>query len=656
MAALFRLAGVPRQRRRGRWVVALCCAVLPAAAAGEDPYLHELQRRAAELELADSRAWRSLVHYEPGWLGPGVASTVASDWFFRAPDGRTDPAAELAATLAAFFDPAPVAPRDEPAQCVFRARYQFLDRRLGFDRTRMPRVPCDDYEAWLAALDPQRVRLIFPTAFLNSPASMFGHTLLRIDGGDTARRPELLSYAVNFAAETGEEAGVAFAVKGLTGGYPGIYGVYQYYDKVREYAWIENRDVWSYPLALDDAEIARLAAHLWELDEVRFDYYFLTKNCSYQLLALLQAARPSLRLTERFDWYAIPADTIRALAEVSGLLGPPDYRPALATTLRAEAGTLSPAELELALAVATGEAAPDGDRLAALAERDAARVLEVAHDHLYYRRQTGAETAEEAGPRLRSILLARSRIGTGAEFPPAPRPEAAPHAAHPTLRFAAGGVWEDDRFTLRLRLRPAYHDLLDPPGGYTDGAQITFLDLGLRLDPDTGDARLEDLVLLDILSLSPRDAVFRPVSWQVSTGLRRRPLDTVLGDGPDGLGYYIEGGPGLAWGDARGLAGYLFALASADTSSGFDAGYATAAGASAGVLAQPVPGWRIRAELGALNYVAGDAGRRRWGELTQQWALPAVGETMLGLRLTLGWQDAAGEDVPRAALALHAYF
>lgn len=600
--------------------------------------------------------WRILLHYEPKSLGPGVASTVASEWFFRAENGRVDPDAELAATLSTFFDPAPLAPRDEPAQCVYRARYRFLDRHLNFDRSRMPAVECPAYEKWRGGLDPDRVSLVFPAAYLNSPASMFGHTLLRIDGEAVGESTELLSYAVNFAANTDEESGAAFAIKGLTGGYPGVYGVFPYYEKVREYAWIENRDVWSYPLALSDVEIDRLVAHLWEMRGVEFDYYFLNKNCSYQLLALLQAARPSLRLTDRFDWYAIPADTIRALGGVPGLLGDAEYRPSLATALDTQTKALGRRELALALAVAAGDVAPDDARISALPARDAARVLEVGHDYLYYRYQTGAAPRDSSLPRARSILVARSRIKTSADFPKVPRPEVPPDAGHPTLRLAAGGVWEDDMFTLALRLRPAYHDLLDPPGGYTDGAQIDFLDLGLRLNPDTGDAKIEDLVLIDIFSLSPRDALFRPVAWRVSMGLRRRPSSRVFGEESSGLGFYVEGGPGLAWGNLHGLTGYVFALASADANTRFESDYAAGGGASAGVLARLGSGWRLRMELGALDYLAGDDGRRRWATLSQQWSLPSLSHGELGLRMTLGWEETSADDGLRGDLALQAYF
>src|SRR5699024_7388704 len=161
----------------------------------------------------------------------------------------------------------------------------------------------------------------------------------------------------------------------LTGGYPGVYGVFPYYRKVKQYAWIENRDIWDYPLQLDQAGLQRMVAHLWTMLEVDFQYYFLTKNCSYQLLSLIEVARPELHLTERFDWYAIPADTIRALRSVPGLLGEAEYRPSMQTELRRHGDQLTASERQLAVALAAGRVAADSPRLTRLPAVTQARVL-----------------------------------------------------------------------------------------------------------------------------------------------------------------------------------------------------------------------------------------------------------------------------------------
>lgn len=625
--------------------------LVSGAAHADNAYLDELQRRAAEQELADTADWHALIHYEDNWLRPGVTSTVASPWFFQAENGHSDPAAELDATLAAFFETDDLGPRKEPPRCVFQARYAFLDRHLDFDGQRMPVTECEQYDNWTAGLDPAAVSLIFPAAYPNSPSSMFGHTLLRIDSEGQEQRTELLAYAINFAANTEEDNGVIFAVKGLTGGYPGVYGVFPYYEKVKQYAWIENRDVWAYPMDLSAAELDRLVAHLWEMRGVAFDYYFLTKNCSYQLLALLEAARPELRLTDAFDWYAIPADTIRAVGRVPDLLGPPDYRPSLATVLDRHAESLPESQLDLALAVADGREPPDGDALANLPPRARARVLEVAHDHLYYRYQTGAVPRQSGVARARQILLARSRVATDADFPPVAEPATPPEAGHDTLRVAAGPVWEGDDAGIGLRLRPAYHDLLDPPGGYTAGAQINFMDVALRADVDDDELELDRLTLIDIVSISARSDLFKPISWQIGTGFRQRPVAAPM-DEDAHLGYYVEGGPGLAWGDLDGVTAYAFGLGSADVNHGFEHGYALGAGASLGVLAYPTPGWQLRAEVGGLDYAAGDGGHRAWAKLTQQWPLPGP----LALRAEIGYEENSRRDYGRGMLLLQGYF
>ena len=634
--------------------LALGMAWWPATGAAKAPAsdLAALQARAAERDLAASPQWRALGHYEKNWLGAGVHSTVASEHFFLAAEGRRDPAAELDATLAALVENRRIEGRDKPAACVFVARRKFLERRLGLAPQTLGGADCDEYRQWRAALSPKRISLIFPTAFPNSPSSMFGHTLLRVDSSRAARRTELLAYAVNFAAAAGDDAqGLGFAWNGLTGGYPGVFGLFPYYEKVKQYAWIEHRDVWSYPLQLDDDERDRLVDHLWEMDGVRFDYYFLTKNCSYQLLSLLEVARPSLDLTEDFDWYAIPADTIRALADVPGLMAAPGYRPSLETTIRWEAGQLDPADRELALDVAAARVPLEGEALSELAPDVRAGVLEVAHDYLYYRLQSDAEAVEADSDHADAILLARSQIRQPSPFTPVPAPRTPPDRGHESLRMAAAAVYEGDDLSFGLRIRPAYHDLLDDPGGYTAGAEINFLDLGLRADPADGELRIDDLQILNIISLSPRDELFKPVSFQIDTGLRRRPSSVVFDDVPNNLGYYLQGGPGLAWGGDD-LLGYVFGLASVDANSALSPGYALGAGGSAGVLARQAPGYQLKLEAGALEYVAGDDGHYRWARGIQQ--MPLFGD--LALRAELGWEGTAVDAGLRGVLGLQAYF
>jgi hypothetical protein len=251
----------------------LFLAVLfPAFAAAADPgYLSELVARSREQKLAQRPEWRKLVHYEPNLIGPGVHGLLDNRAFYNSPQGKTDPRAELEATLAAFFAP-------DSKQCAFIARRAWLDEELKFDRSRLPIDDCPKFREWHDALNAASLTLVFASAYINNPSSMYGHTLLRIDARDQNERTRLLAYAVNSAATTDEQNGLTFAILGLIGGYPGTFSVLPYYIKVREYSDLENRDLWEYQLALKAEEVERVVRHLWELLPAYYEYYFFDEN------------------------------------------------------------------------------------------------------------------------------------------------------------------------------------------------------------------------------------------------------------------------------------------------------------------------------------------------------------------------------------------
>src|SRR5690242_12848134 len=173
-----------------RVVLACCFAALihlstvasQVLASADDAYLKELVERAQVARLAEQREWHVLLHYQPNLLRSGVTSMQDDPGFFMAPNGKTDPQAELAATLAGFFSDELVGRSKQPAQCAFVARYHWLRERLHFDERRLPPQPCERFTRWFNEFNAQSISVIFPTGFMNNPASMFGHTFLRIDG------------------------------------------------------------------------------------------------------------------------------------------------------------------------------------------------------------------------------------------------------------------------------------------------------------------------------------------------------------------------------------------------------------------------------------------------------------------------------------------
>jgi hypothetical protein len=423
-----------------------------------DAYLAELIAQSDALDLANAPQWWALLHYERRLTGR-AESTVDSDNFLLAPDGRTDPRAELHATLARFFDPAATLKDGEPPQCALRGRYLWLDRRLHFDPARLPPQPCVAFDEWRAAIDPAGVTLVFPEAYMNNPSSMFGHTLLRID---SATGKDLLAYGSNYSADTGGDGGVAFAFKGILGYYDGRFAIYPYYDIIRQYGDWEQRDIWEYPLTFDADQTDLLLAHLWELRGVTFDYYFFDENCSYQILVLLDAARSGLDLQSQFRGWVIPADTVRAIVRTPDLVSGAAFRPSAATRLRHAATEMPHAQNALASAIADGTRPPDDPAVAALPD-DAARaaVLGTAFELFRYRYLVDREATPDEQHRARAILLARSQVpfaGSGLE--PVPTP-AVPARPGPRQQSRARRHRRARRQVLRRGRHPA--DLPRPP-------------------------------------------------------------------------------------------------------------------------------------------------------------------------------------------------
>jgi hypothetical protein len=581
----------------------LWIALAPYALAQDNAYLAELVAQARSRHLADRPEWRDLLHYKPYPYRAGMRSLADDPAFFNAPDGKTHPQHELEATLAVFFSNKAESDKEQNPQCSFPARYDWLKKELAFDSTRLPVHECKRFNQWYTALNPQGITLVFPSAYINNPASMYGHTLLRVDAKDQDEHTRLLAYSISYAAATNETSGLIFAVKGLFGGYPGTFAITPYYMKVREYSDIENRDVWEYELTLTPDEIDRLLKHVWELGPIRFDYYFFDENCAYHLLSVLDVARPGLHLTDQFRWWAIPSDTVRAVSEVPGLVNKVVYRPATATLIEARVHAMDKPLALLARDVVLRSAPLDDARLTQLAPPQAAAAVELAYDYATYRGVSGAPGGESF---MRDLLLARSHVDVPTTAPAVPIPAVRPDQGHASSRLLLGAGSRDGDAYQEVRYRPTYHDLLDDDGGYTRGAQIQFFDTRLRHYQDHDGVRLEEFIPLDIMSVTPRDDFFTPHSWRLSAGWTRKRYT----DDDQPLVAHLDGGPGLAWNLIHAPGGYAVAFglleASFQAHHNYTDGYALGGGAKLGVLADLNSRWRIKLYASALHYGLGD--------------------------------------------------
>nr|WP_320131641.1 DUF4105 domain-containing protein [uncultured Holophaga sp.] len=480
-------------------------------------------RAQAPQDLARDPIWRAMLHFAPG----AAESSVDTPAFFLSPEGHHDPAAELAATLAHFEDPETVS--------RFPGRLEWLAARMG-----RPAPHCEAFEEVWSRLQPRSAVFVFADAYIASPASMFGHTLLVIRGAHGA---DPLQQAVNYAATTQETNGLRFAYRGIFGKYPGAYSLMPYHQKLEEYTHTEHRDLWEYELNLDAAGLRRLLLHLWEVRGMGAPYYFFSRNCSYEVLHLLQVACPDRDFFRDLPPWVLPLDTLRVV-EASGLVRSVHWRPSLANQVRLMADGLDRHSTSRALALGRG-ASPEGaspqelDLASAWLQAERARLR--VDLPTYQRVQMG-------------LLQARARLGAEAD-PPTPVPPVAPHLAHGSQRLSLAWSRDGGREALELRWRPALHDWMDPQAGFAPGSEVSFGEVGLRLRTGEDRPRLGDVLLLRVRAFRPVDAFFQPPSWTAGLGWREEHL------GPTGAPRRVLAGDmaaGATWGGSR-ISAYLLA-------------------------------------------------------------------------------------------------
>ncbi|ROZ84171.1 DUF4105 domain-containing protein [Pseudomonas neustonica] len=579
------------------------------AAAQASPQMADTQLQA----LASERYWLLLGHYLPSRLD-GWRSYVDDDAFFLADEGATSPTAELQATLDGLYaDPAQ---GNDHVQCKYPARTRWLREQLQLSD--LPSPDCGEYRSWYDDINPHATVLVFPDAYLNSPSSMFGHTLLRIDSPDTqASGTTLLTYALNFGAMVENmDNGILYAWKGLAGGYPGQFSLLPYRDKIGEYSRLENRDLWEYQLNLTPEETARMVEHVWELRQVRFDYFFFDENCSYRLLELLEVAKPQLHLTEQFPLTAIPADTVRAVRE-AGLITDVTYRPSRERELLAQAEPLTSNELDWVTRLAADSAVLKDPDYQAIDSQRQALIQESAYRLIRYQ-SSGQERDQASADRSYQLLQAINQNPPPKLLIDTPTYPEYGHESR-TWQLALGS--RDDRAFAEYGLRLAYHDLADNLAGFPLGAQIELGTLNIR-QYQGNHWQLEELGLVSIRSLTPRNQLLKPWSWQVATGLERVAGD----DDKRRLVPHLNGGGGFSWNPVSDLQTFALATLRVEHHPDADEALSPAAGFNAGLL------WRnglgnLLMETSNDFFTNGEV--RRSLKLSQHWELG----TDLGLRL-----------------------
>ena len=580
-------------------------------------------------QKAYEREWLVLMHYKKVLLG--YKSEVDGDKFFISPKGKRDPETELTANLEMFQQEHPAG--DLHPQCVFPARFRYLKKNFNL---KAQEVDCQQYSWWRQNLPYKSVTVIFASYYANNPASIYGHSFLRINSSDTKN---ISDYGLDFSAITTTDHGVEFAVRGLLGGYTGLFSLKPYYLKLNDYIENESRDLWEYDLSLTPEQIDYMLAHLWELMRYgQFDYYFLDENCSYQILTLLEVADPSLHLSDDFFFKTIPIDTIKEVMK-SGTVKAVHYRLSYKKNVMMKLNSLSSPERKRTDEILEFKTKPETET--------SPKVLEASAASLRYERFEQKALTEDQKNLLRDIQLSRARIGGVTETQAEPtaaeiksiRPDLSHHSEKYT--FAVGYNTLLNTYT-EITARASLNDLIELDRGYPYHSLIETSHLKLRYVPEKQRLFFQELKYAEAFSLFPLDG--HEFKWSWRAGLRSyRVYDQTC---KDCVSHQLKSGGGLAkdLGQSK-MTVYSLILANGEVSKGFYRGYRLSPALDSGLV------WTLRENI-KLNYdfeVNHDLNRQssvREFRLTHQFAIAWNYHTQQEWRLSATSWDSVKNEVP----------
>ncbi len=524
---------------------ALVSGITPAYAQSNT----DLEAIAINKKLDFHPMWHRLLHYKMHSFF-GVRSEISDPKFFLSASGRTHSQNEMVETLRAFFNRNTLG--DDHAICRFPARLNWLQEQLKNHSAwnGLPKPICVKQEAYKKSLDAESVSFVFSSYYANNPSSAFGHTFFRVNRKteSTRVRQELLDYGLSYAAEVNTDNPFLYVFRGLSGGFKGTMNTVAYYYKVREYNGYENRDLWSYELNLSATELNQLLNHIWEVGTHYYDYFFLTQNCSYPMLTLLEAASSRISLTDKVHFYVIPSDTVRALYAVPDLVKRVDYRPSQRRYFEQKWGQLNDSEKKNFISIASKYSDEKLKSLSFSSQERKAFFYDTLIDYANMQDPRGIVKQQGSWFQLRqSTLVHRAEIPVVSEADINITPEEErPDRAHPSTRLGTGAGQSSGKEWQILKFRFAYHDLLDRAQGMP---QKTQMEVGaFDFTADQGKLYLQNFSVFNILQLNPVSALEQKLSWGIDVGIKSN-WPCSASESCLGMGFQLSGGYALGSSD-----------------------------------------------------------------------------------------------------------
>ncbi len=382
-------------------------------------------------------------------------------------------------------------------------------------------------------LNTKSVSLVFSSYYMDAPASMFGHTLLKLNNKDY-EDSDLLNYGINFTADANpEDPFYLYALKGLLGGYSGKYSIFPYYTKVIEYNHWESRNIWEYELNLTEEELERLLKILWNSGSNKQGYYFLDKNCGYGLATVLDEARGNQEIQKNLRWPISPSDLVKSINSIPGFVKRKRFRASDLNLLMQRISELpdgEKAELESVWKQWKSNSEKNNHTDVSLEKLSTSTLDTLVSLQSYELLKARKDPLKSDS--FQYLLIQRSLRTTANLSPKEPLKESlselenGPEKGHGSYRILSEVGNSSLGTFASVEGRLAFHDLMNLEKGYAKNAEVQFLNLGLRRYLEAEKWEMNHFQILKVTSIAPYNYITKSKSYLLDLGFESISFET----------------------------------------------------------------------------------------------------------------------------------
>lgn len=262
----------------------------------------EVINLAIDNELHHSLRWKALLHYDQNKAHISDENFLLSKKDFSLKN-------ELIETIKEFFRPSI---ENEHAICRFPARFLWIKKSLNLKKSDFPEPNCINFEEFKQKAPADDIQLIFASENVTSPSSMMGHSFIKLSGKNKDKFAEhAVSYYTIINTFNLPKVMYDSVVTGMTG----LFSLTPYQKLKNKYLNLEKRNIWEYDLSLSEYEKTLVHYHVWELKNIKSEYFFTRYNCATVTYFLLASGKPEL-LSTTHDWIT-PIDVVKLSKQYS---------------------------------------------------------------------------------------------------------------------------------------------------------------------------------------------------------------------------------------------------------------------------------------------------------------------------------------------------